>query len=54
MTTFTPFVELVADRRFRRLLVAFTTSRAGDFLYSVALTVALVESTGSLAWVSAA
>lgn len=54
MTTFTPFVELVADIRFRRLLVAFTTSRAGDFLYSVALTVALIESTGSLAWVSAA
>lgn len=54
MSTFTPFAELVADRRFRRLLVAFTTSRAGDFLYSVALTVALIESTGSLVWVSAA
>lgn len=54
MTTLSPYVELLADRRFRRLLVAFTTSRAGDFLYSVALTVALIESTGSLAWVSAA
>ena len=44
----------MAESRFRRLLVAFTTSRAGDFLYSVALTVALVDGTGSLAWVSAA
>ena len=45
---------LSANRRFRLMLSALATSRAGDFLYSVALTVALLATTGSLAWVGLA
>jgi MFS family permease len=45
---------MFAERRFRLMLSALATSRAGDFLYSVALTVALLASTGSIAWVGAA
>ena len=40
-------------RDMRLLLIGFTTSRTGDFLYSVALVVFIAESTGSAAWVGA-
>lgn len=43
-----------AVRDMRLLLLGFVTSRTGDFLYSVALVVFIVESTGSAAWVGAA
>lgn len=43
-----------AIRDMRLLLLGFTTSRTGDFLYSVALVVFIAESTGSAAWVGAA
>lgn len=42
-----------AIRDMRLLLIGFTTSRTGDFLYSVALVVYIAESTGSTAWVGA-
>jgi hypothetical protein len=45
---------VLADKRFRLMIIAVATSRAGDFLYSVALTVSLLASTGSVAWVGAA
>ena len=40
-------------RDMRLLMLGFTTSRTGDFLYSVALVVFIAESTGSAAWVGA-
>ena len=43
-----------AIRDMRLLLLGFSTSRTGDFLYSVALVVFIAESTGSAAWVGAA
>ena len=43
----------LAHRDFRLLLAAFATSRAGDFLYTVALVVFVLERTGSSTWVSA-
>lgn len=43
----------LVHRDFRLLLAAFATSRAGDFLYTIALVVYVVQVTGSSAWVSA-
>lgn len=43
-----------SHRRWRWLVSSFAVSMAGDFLYSVALVVFLIERTGSAAWVSAA
>jgi MFS family permease len=43
----------LAHRDFRLLLAAFATSRAGDFLYTIALVVYVLQVTGSTAWVSA-
>ena len=43
----------LAHRDFRLLLGAFATSRAGDFLYTIALVVYVLEATGSSVWVSA-
>ena len=41
-------------RRWRWLLGSFAVSMTGDFLYSVALVVVLIEGTGSVGWVAAA
>ena len=41
-------------RRWRRFLVSTAVSGTGDFLYSVALVVYLIEETGSAGWVAAA
>ena len=41
-------------RRWRYLLVSFGVSATGDFLYAVALTVYLLERTGSVTWVAVA
>ncbi|MBA2768463.1 MAG: MFS transporter [Sporichthyaceae bacterium] len=43
----------LVHRDFRLLLGAFATSRAGDFLYTIALVVYVLEATGSSVWVSA-
>ena len=43
----------LVHRDFRLLLAAFATSRAGDFLYTIALVVYVIQVTGSSAWVSA-
>ncbi len=43
----------LVHRDFRLLLAAFATSRAGDFLYTIALVVYVMQVTGSSAWVSA-
>lgn len=48
-----PVVQVLAHRDFRLLLAAFTASRAGDFLYTVALAVYVLTTTGSSAWVAA-
>lgn len=41
-------------RRWRRFLVATAVSGTGDFLYSIALVVYLIQETGSASWVAAA
>jgi MFS family permease len=41
-------------RRWRRFLLSTAVSGTGDFLYSVALVVYLIEETGSAGWVAAA
>lgn len=46
--------SVFAVRDMRLLLLGFTTSRTGDFLYGVALVVFVAETTGSAAWVGAA
>jgi MFS family permease len=43
----------LVHRDFRLLLSAFATSRAGDFLYTIALVVYVIDETGSSTWVSA-
>jgi len=48
-------LEIVGRRRdYRLLLLSFGTSRAGDFLYTVALVAYVYDRTSSAAWVSAA
>ena len=44
----------MANRQCARMMCALALSRAGDFLYSVALTVVLMQQTGSLSWVGLA
>src|SRR5215212_7546270 len=46
--------SVLRRRDYRLLLLSFTTSRVGDFLYTVAMAAYLFERTGSAAWVSAA
>jgi MFS family permease len=44
---------VLVHRDFRLLLIAFATSRAGDFLYTIALVVYVLQATGSSTWVAA-
>lgn len=46
--------SVLRRRDYRLLLLSFTTSRLGDFLYLVALSAYVYDRTGSAAWVSAA
>ena len=48
------FRSVWAHRRWRWLMGGFAVSLTGDFLYTVALVVFLIDRTGSAAWVSAA
>jgi MFS family permease len=48
----TGLTRVLLHRDFRLLLVAFATSRAGDFLYAVALVVYVIQATGSSTWVA--
>src|SRR3712207_5637853 len=46
--------SVLRRRDYRLLLLSFTTSKLGDFLYLVALVAYVFAETGSAAWVSAA
>lgn len=48
------FAAAWSHRRWRWLISGFAVSMVGDFLYSVALVVFLMDRTGSASWVSAA
>jgi MFS family permease len=45
---------LLANSAYRRLIGSLAVSRAGDFLYTTALVVVVLERTGSAGWVAAA
>jgi CRP-like cAMP-binding protein/predicted MFS family arabinose efflux permease len=48
-----PFRAAWAQRRWRRLLIAFAVSTTGDFIATIAIVIYLVERTGSASWVAA-
>ncbi len=48
-----PFRTAWAQRRWRRLLIAFAVSTTGDFIATIAIVIYLVERTGSASWVAA-
>jgi MFS family permease len=53
-TRATPTRSVLRRHDYRMLLASAATSRAGDFLYGVAVSVYVFDRTGSAAWVSAA
>ena len=48
-----PFRAAWAQRRWRRLLIAYAVSTTGDFIATIAIVIYLVERTGSASWVAA-
>ncbi|MGK5168914.1 MFS transporter [Geodermatophilus sp. CPCC 205761] len=54
VTRSSPRRQVLGRRDYRLLLLSFTTSKLGDFLYIVALVAYVFAQTGSAAWVSAA